>query len=532
MAEVFAARLVGPAGFEKDVAVKRVLPRYAKDPVFLQRFLTEARLAARLSHPNIVQIFELGDDGEDHYIVMEAVRGATLRQVCRRLDELGERMPRGVALHIVRAICAGLSHAHEQVGADGQPLHIIHRDVSPQNVLLGHEGSIKLIDFGIAQAAGSGRLTQVGRPLGKPHYMAPEQIVQTSSSPLDARADLFAVGVILHELLTGVRPFEAKTDQELIALIVKGERVPLHRVAPDLEPPLAALLDSALSLRRDDRPRSARAFAADLGAAIELTGHRADAHTLEALLQRLLPDSVSRPWPVNDDRLDAGEHTRTEGVPREITLASNSNPDERTGPAVVSPSTDITRVAPADRRPAAAVVLAGVVAIAVVLAVVLAFGVAWFRSSPPPLIDSGTVPGTVVDAFVISDAGALVDAGMAVAVDGGVVELVIDDVGDVGDVDDADELDEDADAGVRVRPRIRSRVPPKNGRLVVETRPWSEVFVDGRSLGITPLQRDVRAGRHRLKLTNPELGLSKEMKIVVDEKAPTVIRIDLRSIKP
>src|SRR5688572_12634693 len=120
MAEVFAAQLVGPAGFEKDVAVKRILPRYAHDPIFLERFLNEARLAARLSHPNIVQIFELGHDGTDHYIVMEAVRGKSLRALFERLREVHATMPRPVALHIAQGLCAGLAHADEM-------LRLIHR---------------------------------------------------------------------------------------------------------------------------------------------------------------------------------------------------------------------------------------------------------------------------------------------------------------------------------------------------------------------------------------------------------------------
>jgi len=544
MAEVFAARLVGPAGFEKNVAVKRVLPRFANDPVFLQRFLAEARLAARLSHPNIVQIFELGNDGEDHYIVMEAVRGVTLRRLLVRLAECGERLPPAVALFIARCICAGLAHAHELLGPDGQPLQVIHRDVSPPNVLLGHEGSVKLIDFGIAQARDSERLTRVGRPIGKPHYMAPEQF---RSGPLDPRADLHAVGVLLHEMLTGERPFEADNEVELVRRIRRGERRSMQEVAPDLEAPLVTVIDQALALRREDRPASARAFGAALAEVGARLGQRADAHDLETLLARLFPDEAARPWPVEDVRVDESEHTRTSsGDPdrREITLSSEGSStvltDEVTSlwtpppePSSSSPSSPSS-----SRWPG--VLAAASVAVVAVIALVVGMRAGVDDEAVPTAIDAGVagVAPAIVDAGSLAattdpaDAG---DSALAVAfVDGGVVEVAVADAG----VDASDGTADDA--GVRddrlTPPRPKNRTPgrapkaaTKLGRLIVETRPWSEVKLDGQALGVTPLQHQVRRGRHQLVLTNPELGLRRELTVVVDGDDPVVVRVDLRA---
>ncbi|HEY4222062.1 MAG TPA: serine/threonine-protein kinase, partial [Myxococcota bacterium] len=323
MAEVFAARLTGVAGFQKDVAVKRVLPRYAKDPEFLGRFLDEARLAARLTHPNIVQIFELGQDAGDHYIVMEAVRGVTLRATMNALADRSEKMPVAIAVYIAQSLCAGLSYAHELTGSDGKPLGIVHRDISPQNVLLGFQGGVKLIDFGIARAKDIPALTQAGRVFGKPHFMAPEQVL---ARPVDHRADVFALGVVLYELLSSARPFDG-TTQEIVDKIAAGERERLDNLEPDLDRELVEAVEGALAHEQEMRWPSARAFGAAL--ASSSGSFHAGQHDLEAMLARLFAEEALLPWPVDVARADNAEHTQTVDVPavrtREIKLISDEH---------------------------------------------------------------------------------------------------------------------------------------------------------------------------------------------------------------
>jgi serine/threonine-protein kinase len=264
MAEIFRARRSGVAGFEKIVAVKRILPHFSHDPSFVQRFVDEARVAAGLAHPNIVQIYDLGRVGASYYIAMEYVHGADLRTILRRLRDRGQRFPIGLAVLVATRVAAALEHAHGKTGDDGHPLEIVHRDVSPPNVLIAFEGGVKLTDFGIARAAIRVAVTEKGELRGKLMYMSPEQ---ASGQPVDRRSDIFSLGVVLYELLTDQRPFSAGSDLSLLEAVRRGSFTP----AAELLPAIPARLDAAVSwaLRKDpaDRP----AHAGELRRALEET---------------------------------------------------------------------------------------------------------------------------------------------------------------------------------------------------------------------------------------------------------------------
>lgn len=506
MAEVFAAQLIGPAGFEKDVAVKRLLPRFSHDAVFLERFLNEARLAARLSHPNIVQIFELGHDGNDHYIVMEAVRGKSLRAVLDRINERHERMPRGTALFVAQALCAGLAHAHEKFA-------VIHRDISPHNVLLSFDGGVKLIDFGIARAQATttttaARLTQVGQVIGKRRYMSPEQV---SGDELDGRSDLFAVGILLFEMLAGTHPFASlddPDDDEVSARMINGARRTLLQVVPDVDPAVAAVVERALAVAREERYASAREMDTALGAAMVNGGAR----DVEMMLKRLFEQEAGLRWPVDEVRTDGAERTATGGVaaPREITLASDI-----TGPRTAEPDEFETAEQPELRAPQTRRTLL-IAAFGLGSGALAAAGAAalWARR------DDGA-PATIARADAGLQVAALVDAGAASA-------PAAPDSGD-GDVQDAGVLDDGApDAGDHHEVPKAPRKPKKYGRLTIDTRPWTTVRLDGKKVGVTPLALDVALGKHRVLLENSDSGVRRELDIVVGAEEPAVLRLDLR----
>ncbi len=225
MAEIWLGEQRGPGGFTKELVVKRILPHLANDEKFVQMFLDEARLAAQLTHPNIVQIFDLGEADGSYFIAMEYIRGHDLAQLREAGRAMGAPLDWLAAARIVADACAGLDYAHNFADSRGRPMNLVHRDVSPQNILVSDQGAVKLVDFGVAKAATSTHKTQTGAVKGKFAYMSPEQI---RGEKLDGRSDLFAMGIVLFELLTGRRPFGA--DSELMALTAI-----MHHPAPDVQ---------------------------------------------------------------------------------------------------------------------------------------------------------------------------------------------------------------------------------------------------------------------------------------------------------
>ena len=230
MAEVFLCRLGGLGGFNKEVVVKRILPERVADPAFLRMFLDEARVAANLNHPNIVQIYEIAEAEGLPYIAMEYVRGPTLSTVLRETMR-NKQLHLGHAAKILSGVCEGLHHAHSALGPNRELLDLVHRDVSPQNIIISPEGSPKLLDFGVAKARGRLATTEAGTLKGKLRYMAPEQLQQES---VDHRADVFSVGVLLCEATTGRNPFGAKqlSEVQLFKSIINGTYRKPSELAP------------------------------------------------------------------------------------------------------------------------------------------------------------------------------------------------------------------------------------------------------------------------------------------------------------
>lgn len=271
MAELQLAYTAGPAGFRKFVALKRILPGARRDAEAVRMFIDEARLTAGMSHSNIAQIYDLGEDGGDLYIAMEFIPGLDLARVARGCKQKGMRLPVGLAAMVVRESCLALHYAHHYQDPSGRSSSIIHRDVSPKNLMLTYSGNVKVIDFGIALF--TGRLEQVsagaGSVMGSTAYMSPEQI---QSRPLDSRTDLYSAGVVLHELLTGQRLFSGKTDVEVLQGVLTAPVPPPHDLNPRVPVALSAV--ALRALERDPKKRfatgkeMARAIDAAIGPAI------------------------------------------------------------------------------------------------------------------------------------------------------------------------------------------------------------------------------------------------------------------------
>lgn len=266
MGEIWLARATGAAGWQKPVVVKRVLPHLEDDPEFLTRFIDEARISASLSHSNIVPVFDLGEDDGMYFIAMEWVDGWDLRKLLRMLKGADELLPVRFALYVAAGIANGLAYAHRQTDESGVSLRIVHRDVSPSNVLISRSGEVKITDFGIASARERLGRTVTGQLRGKFAYMSPEQAL---GRPVDQRSDLFALGALLFEMLTGEKAFDGRSDIGTLERVRQGDRaVSTVEIRPDL----LAIVDRALSVSPDERFQSAE----DLADALQALLHEED----------------------------------------------------------------------------------------------------------------------------------------------------------------------------------------------------------------------------------------------------------------
>jgi eukaryotic-like serine/threonine-protein kinase len=255
MAEVFRGVAESMRGFKKNIAIKRILPALTKNKKFVAMFLDEARLSLSLQHANIVQVFDIGHSEDTYFIVMEYVDGVDLKALLDWRRRINKRIPVAHSLYVVMEICKGLSYAHELASQENDaPLGIVHRDVSPPNVLLSKQGEVKVVDFGLAKATSQVEVTDPGVVKGKMSYLSPEA---ARGEEVDSRADIFAVGILLYEMLTGKRLFYGETDYQTVELVRNAKIPPLRPQNPQIEPELEDVVRKALAKRKEDRFQSA-----------------------------------------------------------------------------------------------------------------------------------------------------------------------------------------------------------------------------------------------------------------------------------
>ena len=261
MAEVFLAVQSGLQGFEKYLAIKRIRPHLCGEEAFVRMFLNEAKLAAQLQHPNVVQIFDLGRIGESYFIAMEYISGRDMSRVVPRAEKLGIQFPIEYALAVANSVLDGLSYAHAKTDAFGKPLTIVHRDITPENIMVGWNGNVKILDFGIAKATSQTDQTRAGEIKGKLSYMSPEQAM---GKTLDERSDVFSLGIVLYEWITGYRMFTGENEMAILKSIIEGKIYPPSYFREDVPESLEEILMKALAKDRDERYQSARDMQFDI----------------------------------------------------------------------------------------------------------------------------------------------------------------------------------------------------------------------------------------------------------------------------
>jgi serine/threonine protein kinase len=289
MAELYQAKITSVEGFEKLVAIKKILPNLTQDKNLVNMFIDEAKLAAMLTHQNIVQIYDLGSMEGTYFIAMEYIYGKDLRVLTRKAEAVNLPLPIEYGLYITCRICSGLDYSHNLQDLHGNPLELIHRDISPQNILVTYQGEVKIVDFGIAKAAKKTADTKEGLIKGKVSYMSPEQ---AAGKPIDKRSDIFSTGILLYEMVTGERMFEG-SDLQILERVRKAEFEPAENIVPDLPSEVSRILNRALAKGVTRRYKSCGEMLADLEACLSAFPVRPSAEGLSQYMKALFAEEIA-----------------------------------------------------------------------------------------------------------------------------------------------------------------------------------------------------------------------------------------------
>jgi serine/threonine-protein kinase len=290
MAEILLGKLAGPAGFERAVVIKRILPHYVSQPTFVNMLLDEARIVAQIRHPNVVQVYELGHEDGELFLAQEYLEGESAAGLLRRLVRLNRELPCGLAASVVADACAGLHAAHELTDREGRQLEVVHRDVSPENLFVQYSGTAKMLDFGIALARGRLAQTETGQLKGKFGYMSPEQC---TDQILDARSDVFAIGIVLHELITSRRLFRRTNALATIKAICEQPIPPVTAFRRDCPSTLARICARSLERAPEDRYQTAAELRSDLLHLLREIGPADPVAALSTLMTEVFPDRIA-----------------------------------------------------------------------------------------------------------------------------------------------------------------------------------------------------------------------------------------------
>ncbi len=378
-ASVYLARLAGPHNFERLVALKIIHEHLSDEQEFVNMFLDEANLAARLNHPNIVHLYELAKEEGELFLAMEYLHGQPLSQLSERAASLGISLPPDLVAWIGVRAAEGLSHAHELTDADGKPVGLVHRDISPHNIFVTYDGIVKVVDFGIARAEGRIAKTALGQLKGKFGYMSPEQAL---GHPFDHRADLFALGATLWEVALGARLFKGEDEVDTLRLVVESNVPPARELQPDFPEDLERVLHRALDPDPEQRYSSSAEIARDLGEVIEASGTRDHKQTLSTIITELFAEERANQERAIGELREQAVRVDSEGV--------------RGSESV---ETQIFDVQPPTESPRRALPL---VAAALAVALLVALSVSWFGkddavvAAPPPPAPAPSLSADVV----------------------------------------------------------------------------------------------------------------------------------------
>jgi serine/threonine-protein kinase len=540
MAEVFLAKQHGHSGFTKLVVIKQILQHHAQDREFTSMFLSEARTAADLRHPNVVNVFEVGEEADGSlFMAMEFLHGKDVRQVTRKLAERDEMMPLGIAAQIVIDAARGLHYAHTKKDLAGKSLDIVHRDVSPQNLIITFDGNTKLVDFGIAKASSHDNETASGVIKGKYTYMSPEQ---AEGFDVDTRSDQFALGIMLWELLTMRRLFKRDTEMQTLRAIANDEIPPPSTFNAEVSEVLDEIVLTCLRRDPEDRYDTCQYLAEDLEECMAEEGIIHSPARLGSWMNKIFEGEVEPEASLHESLIpsdnEASAPTMTTPAPLDSTEAT----------AAATPRALATTPDPGRRT---------VLAAGAVLAVAFASALGW-------MLWQGRAPqaGTVVirtqpagaTVFVddedrgrspveLTDVPAGASHRLRLELEGHETALAAFTL-----AAGQPRLELDYPLTEKKPPVVEPTVPPppvvspdkpirkpprkppaKIARLRVKVKPWGDVFIDGKFVGQTPLAaQKLPPGKHSIRVRNNDSGREKTRTVTLDAGADQLVRFDLR----
>jgi serine/threonine protein kinase len=574
MAEIFLARVVGIPALNKTVVLKRMLPQLAQQRDFIEMFLDEARIAATLQHPNVVQTYDVGVANGSYFIAMEYLHGEDLLSITKALTREGRPWPIEHVLNVVISLCAGLHYTHEKRNANGKPLNIVHRDVTPTNVIVTYDGHVKLLDFGIARSADRARQTRYGGLKGKFPYMSPEQC---RGEPLDRRSDIFSLGVVIYELTLGRRPFGGATDYLLMQEIVSRPAVAPRAIDPSYPPALEALVLRALSKDRAERYPTVAEMQDDLealarasGLFLSTTGLKALLHTLFGTPEEGRPRLCLDRAPTIQEAAPSIRSAPGSSLPLDIEVAAPIEEREASGPDESASSLVqaeiVSRSVIPDRSPGGAALrvmlealatmtlaaqagrsgrprrgqlgLTLLVALVAASATVAAFLYLSPRRAEPPVPPPATAAAPIVTPLPTPPAPSpsrepqlnAVAPPPAKTRSSPAASTAKRHRGSAALPPPGGASHKATESGATRRrceePSLALAGETAQGTLLLASEPWCLVKIDGHDRGPTPIRINLPAGQHRVVLDNDEFAMHRRLTVTVPPHDVVRVHVD------
>jgi serine/threonine protein kinase len=503
MATVYRGKLLGIEGFANEVAIKRILPYWSHKQEFIDMLIDEAKVLVHLHHNNIVQVIELGKENENYFLVMEYIDGFDLRRILTRLKEKNVELDLSLVTYIIKQICFGLEFAHTRKNREGKLLNIIHRDISPQNILVSHEGDVKITDFGIAKVIGKSKDTNTGVLKGKFSYMSPEQ---AKGIKLDQRSDIFAVGLVMYELLFNKKCFSGENDLEIIEKVKHGAID-----FPDSSlPPVQTILRKCLAKDVDNRYNSVSELRYDLEQLETKLPTIASSHELKNIFKQIFNDSPQRTFEASThtkhttSSIIAGPKAKTKILERELTATVIDNDtfiaeetiveedNSESSPANLNTGVILTK-RPRKRSKAYRAVLL------LLLVFIVGYSVTGLKTQE----DKNELRNT---AFTQSES----DDGRGPNYQANLTRML-----------PTPPQTPNTNTLVKIDPKIANNdidlEDTKSGTIKISSRPWGKVVYKDSGLNNTPHIFNLPAGMHKLKMVFPQLNKSKSFHVKVLE---------------